>query len=500
MGPLALLLLTATSTASAAVSRELQAQVQAAQAASLLAEGQAQDALPLLEAAIAASPESPSLRRDLAQVLLQLDRPADAAEVIAPLLALGPQEPETLLLASIIEARLGRRAHAVALAEGSDTWEGRLVGSALGDPVAAQRTVELFEEETPRGAAAALLLAAQEGARGELGAARWLASLAEGQAEAAGSLAWLEAARDLSRRLDDRSEAPIGSLRLRSALDYSTNPAFVTGREEPRTPALRLALTAEGGAELSSGRWSGSGSIRVDHHTFLSERDELQRLDLFAYSIAAGVHYALSRNPSSAVIGLVARFSDVFGDYFRLHYATSIEGGPNLTLRVTPRLQLQLGLYGQAIDFIDVSPPDRTLSSLNRDRVGQRAVLALRYDVESAYARAEGMFLHDSALGDAFDAIGGAVALRGGVQPVEGVLLEGGLALTLRDFGPVGDEAIIGPAATRSELRVAAELGIRVVISEHVDLLVEYLRLTTNARADHEYVETLLSMGLEARW
>ncbi|MBK6687657.1 MAG: tetratricopeptide repeat protein [Deltaproteobacteria bacterium] len=500
MSPFLLLLLTATTTASAAQGQELRAQVLAAQATELLAEGRTQEALPILEAAVAASPDAPSLRRDLAQVLLQLDRTLEAAGIMAPLMEQGPKEPETLLLAALIEARLGQRSRAMALAEESDTWEGRLVGSALGDPVAAHRTIELFEEETPRGAAAALLLASREGARGELGAARGLANLAEGQAEAAGSLVWLEAARDLSRRLDERSQAPIGSLRLRSALDYSTNPAFVTGRVEPRTPALRLALTAEGGAELTSGRWSGSGSIRVDHHTFLSERDELQRLDLFAYAVAAGVHYALSRNPSSAVIGLVVRFSDVFGDYFRLHYATSIEGGPNLTLRIAPRLQLQLGLYGQAIDFIDVSPPDRTLSSLNRDRVGQRAVLALRYDVESAYARAEGMFLHDSALGDAFDAIGGAVALRGGVQPVDGVLLEGGVALTLRDFGPVGDEAIIGPAATRSELRVAAELGIRVVVSEHVDLLVEYLRITTNARADHEYVETLLSMGMEARW
>jgi hypothetical protein len=197
---------------------------------------------------------------------------------------------------------------------------------------------------------------------------------------------------------------------------------------------------------------------------------------------------------------LVLRLSDLFGDWFAHHYATMIEGGPNLTLRISSRLGLELGLYGAAVDFIELSPPDASISSLNRDRVGQRAVGAVIYDDGFVSGRLEGMFLHDSALGDAFDAIGGTLGLRGGLQPIEGVLVDGGLALTVRDFGPVGDEAIIGPAATRLELRVVAELGLKVALTERIDVLVEYLRIATEARTGHEYAESLLTMGAEARW
>lgn len=502
MTPLFLLVVVATETSSAGalLDQELRSELDSARASTLAQEGRLAEARALLEQAVARTPGSPTLRIDLAQLYLQLELPTEAARVLEPLDEGWEREPELRLLRALIAARLEDLGQASAWLEGVDTWEGRLLGAALGDPESALRVAELFEEETARGASAALLLAAREGARGELGAARWLTSLAEGQAEAAGSAVWLEAARALDRRLDERAEAPVGSLRLRTALDYSSNPNFVTGRREPRTPALRLALTAEGGGELSIGRWTGSGAVRVDHHTYLGERDTLRRLDLLAYSVAAGARYALSRNPSSAVFGLSARFTDVFGDYFHTHYATSIEGGPNLSLQVTARVGLLLGLYGQATDFIDVSPPDRTLSSINRDRVGQRAVLAMAYDVDWAFLRGEAMFLHDSALGEAFDAIGGALALHGGVEPVAGVLLEGGIGLTLRDYGPVGDEAVIGPAATRSELRVAAELGARVALWSHVDLVIHYQRIGTSARSDHEYEQTVLSLGAEARW
>jgi hypothetical protein len=245
------------------------------------------------------------------------------------------------------------------------------------------------------------------------------------------------------------------------------------------------------------GRTIARGALRVDQHLFLEDRARTSLLDITALALALALERPLSAHPSGVVVGLRLRFVDVFGAGLATHFATSLEGGPTLAVRVFGRASLDLALLGEATDFIDLSPPDSVVSSSNRDRVAQRMVLGLGLAGEGVLARVEASFNREDAAGEAFDAVGGALSGRLALVPMQGVELRTGFAVNVRRRGPVGDAAVIGPAALRTETRLVAELGLRWSLAGPLALVLEDVWIRSDARPGHAYVENVASSAVE---
>jgi hypothetical protein len=465
----------------------------------LLARGAPEEALAYLSRAELLLPDDFVVSRDLAAARLRSGDPRGALEAIDRALHLGDPDPEARELRAIILAELGETEAAVEAADSIGTMEADLIGAVLEDPQAAYRLVPLVDEESDRGALVSLVLAAHEGARGDVASARRLDAIAEGQALSSGSLSLIHASRELGGRLAEAGGVRYG-LRLRAGLDHATNASYLAGGNPARTGAVRVAFAAEGALEIPIGRALFSGALRLDQHVFATERELYRGLDLTAITAATRVELAISRHPNSALVGFGLRYVDVFARLFRDHYATSIEGGPDLTLQVLAPLRIRLAFYGIATDFIDLSPANAIVSSVNRDRVGQRVALTMMLESDWLAGLVEAMFLHDDALGDAFDAIGGAGAARVSAQLGKGIALYTGIAVAVREYGPVGDRSIIGPASTRTEIRTTVELGARVPLYDHFDFVMEDVFINDDARAGHSYIENVLSVGVEATW
>lgn len=465
----------------------------------LLSRGEIDQAVACLKDAERALPDSAEVARDLAIAHAQRGRMPDALVSIDRAIRLGDRDPEAHELRAMLLAELGRSSEAIRETRLAQTWESELIAASLGDGPAAYHVAELASEETWRGALASLVLGAHAATQGELTSARLLTDLAQQRAEGSSSPLIVNAARALDQRLDERAGLT-AQARLRTAIDHSTNPTFASDPSSGRDGGVRLALSGEGALEIPLATARLDAALRIDQHVFLTSHELFRRLDLTAFTIAASVEYPISKSPSAALIAVRARFTDTFGDLFRVHYATSIEGGPNLVLPLAAAWRLDLGFYGIATDFIDVSPPDARISSINRDRVGQRATIGLRYRGDWIDARGELMFLHDTALGAAFNAIGGAAGGRIRAYPGGGIVIATGVALTARQFGPVGDRSIIGPASTRTELRTVVELGLRVPILPRLYLVLDDVWIHNGAREGHGYTDNVLSAGMEQVW
>lgn len=494
MPPALLLLITALAQPEAAM-------IVAAEGADLLARGEVQAALQKLERAKELDPASPIIYRDLAIALGRAGRYAEAERMIAQAIDLGDADPEARELHALLLARSGRKDEALAAAQDARSWEGDLIAASLGDRSSASRATEWTSERTSRGALTALVLAAYAGEAGERTSARNLVSVSELTAAEAGSVAVLEAARALRGRLDgESSELLKAGARARSVVEHATNPRFTASGSDPAPAGLRLGLLAEAAVQAPIGTARLDGAFRFDQHLYLTAGDALEQLDISGFTLAASAEVPISTSPEAASVGVAVRFRDLFGDRFRRHYATTIEGGPTLTLPFDLGTRLVLGVFGVGTDFIDGSPPDAEISSQNRDRIGQRAVAALIVETEHVDARAEALFLRDDAYGEAFDVRGGAISGRVEVRVPFGISLRGGLALTLRRFGPVGDPTVLGAAATRSEFRTAVELAALVPIGDHLALLIEELWISSSARPEHSYSNNVLTAGVEVRW
>lgn len=474
-----------------------------AKGADLLVQGDVEAALSALERAHALAPEDFVIARDLAAAAFRTGRLQEALEAVDRAIELGDPDPEALELRAVILARLGQRDAAADAASEIGSVEGHMLGALLQDPQAAYRLVPLVGEESERGALASLVLAAHEAARGDLGGARRLGGVAERHAMAVDDVTLLNAARALDRRVADTG-AVRHLVRLRLGLDHATNPTISADGDPGRRFGLRAVLSGDGAIEIPLGRAAIYGAVRLEQHVFANQREQYDRLDLTAFSISTRVDVAISNHPSAAIVGFSTRYTDVFARLFEDHYAASIEGGPDLTIQINAPMRLRLAVYGVATDFIDVSPPSSIVSSVNRDRVGQRAILSLLLRSDWIEGIAEGMFLHDDARGDAFDAIGGGVAGRVAAHLSGGIVLYTGIAVTVREYGPVGDRAIIGPASTRTEVRTVAELGARVPLYLFSDagrglfFVMEDVWINDAARREHGYTENVLSMGVEA--
>ncbi len=457
----------------------------------------------ILADAAARAPRSALVAREHALVLLRQGRLDEAWVRVDRAIALGDADPEVHELRALILAAQNEVDEAREAAARAGTWEGDLIGASLGDPSAAARASPWVDEQSPRGALAALTLAAHAGTNGERTTARSLAALAQGLARASDSGAVLEAARALDGRLgggeDGGERLRIGG-RVRASVDHATNPLYGAegGAAKPRS--LRASVLAEAAfqAPISTARLDAA--VRFDQRMQLVDRERLDGLDLSGLSLAVSVEVPISARANAARVGLALRFHDLWGDGLDTHWATTFEGGPTLTLPLDVSTHAVLGVYGVGVDFIDRSPPDALVSSQNRDRIGQRAVATLLHDGGWLAVRADAAFLRDDAYGEAFDVRGGLLAGRIHAAVTEEIVLRTGAAVLVRSFGPVGDALVLGSAATRLELRVTAEIGAEVRLAEGYYLVVEDTWIRNTGRDEHDYTHNVLSLGLEARW
>lgn len=462
----------------------------------LLAEGDTNAAVECLEIAEALAAESAIFARDLAVAYARSGRREEALARIERAIVLGDSDPEAALLRAMLLDATGRRFDAIEVARKERSTEGDLIGAALHDPASVHRASSYAQEDTSRAALAALVLAADAGERGLEGVARMLTESAEQRAGAAHAPEIQNAARELEHRIEEHGRV-IPSGRIRLSLDHATNPLYV--EHSPET-ALRLAVTGEGSLSSPIGIARFDAALRVDQHILITNRELYSDLDLSLFCVALGIELPISPRPSSAIVGLRARATDSWGGELTVHYATALEGGPYLMLPLGASLALEMGFYGVAVDFIDLSPSDSKISSQNRDRVGQRAAFALAFASDLVEGRIEASFLRDDAQGDAFDAIGGLFTGRLRAHLDAGVSLGIAVSIAGHDFGPVGDQAIIGSAATRTEVRTAVELSALIPLSSHTALVIQDVWLRNNARRTHEFTENVLSVGAEAAW
>ena len=456
-------------------------------------------ALACLDAAKTAS-ASALVSAERAFVLYRLARYEEALAAVQRSVRLGNVDPEAHLLEAEILSALGRPDAARESARRVRSWEGNLVGASLGDVAATYASGPHVAERTERGALTALTLGARALEEGNVRSARRLLEAAEKNADLVAARAVRSAASELLERARETSSWR-WSARLGSAIDFTTNPGFRSRGDPDLERGLRVALTAEGALAADLGSLRTMLAVRLDQHVFLAPRDIPVDLDIFGLNVSGGVELPLSRDPSFVVLGLSLRFSDLFADKFARHYALSFEGGPYLRLRLGPRLWTTFGFFGVVTEFVDDDLGDAAFSSLDRDRAGQRGMVGIRYVADWLDVRVDGMFIRDDAVGDAFDGIGGAVSVRLEAHlEEEGLQVFAGLALNAMEYGPIGDSAIIGPAATRTELRTVAEGGVRFPMLAHLDLIVQDTWINNAARTGHAYTENILSMGLEVWW
>ena len=487
-----------TTTVTPGLDAEIESMILVAAGQAAAAAGREIEALACLDAAQSRE-ETVLGQEERAFVLYRLGRHGEALEAIQRALELGDVDPEASLLESEILASLGRLDEAREAARRAGSWEGSLVGASLADASAAYDSVEHMAEQTERGALTALTLGARALEEGRLRAARGLLQRAAKSAELAAVPGVRAAVGELLGRARSVS-AWRWAARLGSALDYATNPSFLAGGEPGREAGLRMALLAEGGVAADLGSARAMMTLRLDQHVFLGPRDIPADLDVFGLSLASALELPLSQDPSFVVLGLSTRFSDLSADRFKVHYAVGFEGGPYLRLRLGPSVWMSLAFSGVLTNFIDKNAPSDAARSLDRDRAGQRGLLGIRYAGDWLDVWVDGMFVRDDAIGDAFDGLGGGAAVRLEARPEEGLEVFAGVSLLAMEYGPVGDSAIIGPAATRTELRTVAEGGVRFPLLRHLDFIVKDTWINDAARTGHAYTENVLSMGLEAWW
>jgi len=485
--------------AAAGLPAELQAQVAVATARQHMSAGQLVMAERCLERALAVASPSALTLRTQAQLLARLGK-FEAAGLAAQAAAqLGDVDPELAELQARLAAAQGHRAEARRYAEAANTWMADLIAATVDDPGAAYRLNEHLDEATARGALTGLVLAGHAARQGRPGDASHFA-------EAAGALARQGDAPELQRisaqllaGLQRRAPVLWGA-RVRLSAEHQSNPAFAASDDRNRASSVRMAALAEVGAGGAIGKLRWRGLVQARQQVLLARRSRFCCLDVSSYSLGGVLQLPLGADPRAVLVGLMVRWTDVFADALNFHHAAHLEGGPSLTLRLGARSAIDVSFLGVYTDFVDTSPSDQRVSSLNRDRVGQRAILGLNFGLGWVRGRAEAMFLNDDADGDAFDALGGVVSLRFEARPDEDLALFTGVSLGLRQYGPVGDRAVIGAAALRTELRTAVRLGARVRLLPRLELVLEDAYLNDAARAGHGYTENVLSVGVQSRW
>lgn len=457
-----------------------------------LSRGEVEAAVTCLRFAFAGLPTSEVIARDLALALSHAGLSDEAVRMFQRARALG--DPGGDLARAVLAAERGDKGLALDAARRSGGLEGETVEGVLGQGEALRALGKRLESPGPETPIVRLVLASQAAERGNLGSARALAKAAELSAEAYRDPLLFNAARVLRRRLERETAAQLG-VRLGLLGEQIVNPAWAAeGPEIVRDAVgLRGRLEVAGVARLGLVRWQGA--VSIDQRLFLTEGEALGEAERFGLAAATSLEVPLADDLWAPSVAIGVRLVDVRADGLERRIASSLEGGPTLKIAISSGWWTELGVYGVWTDFEDAADRD-----FIRDRVGQRARLAFRYEDLGLTGQVAVTALHDEAEGQAFDALGLSVSGRGELRPTAGLAIYLGLAGVLRRWGPVGDESIIGGADRREELRWSAELGSRLRVAPLTHLLIQNTWVRNDARRGHRYVNNVLSAGLEVDW
>lgn len=483
----------------AAYPADIEGQVAVAYARKHMAAGALASAQACLTRALGAQPQSSLAWRAQAQLAIKKGAWGEARAAAEHAAALGDVDPELLELRAMVEGRVGQPKQGRHFAREAATQTADLIAASLDDGDAAYRLTELLGEATPRGALAGLVLAGHALRAGRGDDAEQFLRSAELDARRADAPQLQRVAARLLANLHREHRLAWGA-RLGLSTDYQRNPAFTSAQDRNHASTARLSTTAELGVELPLGRLRWRNVLTARQHVLLARRSRFCCLDLSAYGLGSHLRLSLGPDPEAVVVGLMVRWTDVFADRLRFHHAAQLEGGPTLSLRLGASTHLELAFLGVYTDFIDTSPADLRVSSINRDRVGQRAILGLGFEMGWIQGRVEAMFLNDDADGDAFDVLGGVLGARFEAQPDEDLTLFTAVSVGLRQYGPVGDRSVIGSAATRNEVRTSVRLGARVRLLPRLELVLQDIYVNNSARAGHGYTDNVLSVGVQTRW
>ncbi len=444
-------------------------------------------------------PHSAQIFRDLAGVLGAQGKTKKALAAVRIAVRLGDESAEIRELRAALLLENGERKAARVAAREASSWQGTLIGAALSDWDAIQDSTLWIDEFSQRGAMSSLLLASQAANEGELVLSEALVAFGEAQALSVDMIPFVNAARTLKHRIERARRDFLASFRLRSRVSHLSNPDLLAGSDPAGEDGFRLAVEAEGRAQMAVGRSTIYASLAANQHFFLSDRARFSRLDLNVLSAAGAIDFPLGNPPLGVSLFLAARIHGIFARLFRNHHATTFEGGPGLSFGLGRRWVLNVQVTGTAVEYVDIGLPDGIISSLSRDSVGQRMLLSLFFETTGLDGHVELAFLRDDARGDAFDAVGGSLGGRGRVTLSSMFSLESGFAVTVRNYGPVGERSIAGPSLTRLEVRTAAFMAVRARFGPF-DVIIEDTWFRSNARVDHAYTQNIFSTGLERTW
>jgi tetratricopeptide (TPR) repeat protein len=452
-----------------------------------------------LTLAVRLLPDVSIVRRDLAIAFFQQGQLAEALTQIDQARKLGETDLSLDTLEILVLGRLGRWQEALAKAEGSQTPMAQRLGAVLGGEISADGLKRKVRESGHDAYLDALALSAYAARQGQ-GAVALL--LIDGLDSPDISLTPTERAsvRRFRARIDDKARDWVPHFRLQSTVDAVSNPLYQSSTNTPLQNTLRLAFAGEGYLAYRVGEVTLSASARFDQQLVLVDRASFQQGEIGAFSVSGGLEVPFGVYPAVLFVGLSVRYTDVFGDLYRVHVGQVVEGGPFIRMRMAAGWNLRLSVLGTAFDFSDFEPSSEQVRATQRDRVGQRVGLSLLYGDRFIDAAIDGLFLNDIADGQAFDAIGGGVAARVDLQATTRIRVGGGFSVMGRQYGPVGEQSVIGSAATRAELRAFVEAHIRYRMYGGMDVLLEDRWIQNTALVGHRYAANVVSLGVVNQW
>ena len=456
-----------------------------------LSRGEVERAVRCLRWAFYGLPHSEVIARDLGLALAQSGRLGEARTMLEQAFELG--DPDGALERALVSAELGDTEVALHWAFEAGGVEGNTVAAALGEASRVRALGYDLDSVGPESPLIQLVLAVRSAAEGALGSAMIMAQRAQRRAESYSDALVFNAARALRQRLKQEPSVDVRLLgRVRA--EHIVNPLWQTfSHESPSTSAaLRLSATADLRGRVGSVTWSGS--VAVDQRLYMVDRELLARAERLAVFAAGSLSIPLSENVQSAQLQLGLRAIDLRSNGFETRLGTSVEGGPTLRMVLADRWRGELGVYGVWTDFETANA-----GVFERDRVGQRARLALAYDGVSVSGGIDLTALNDEAEGQAFDVSGLALSGRLVVQVRPRWNVRGGISAALRRWGPAGDEAVIGDAARRMELRWSVGFGLSAALIPHVNWVADSFVLRSESKRGG-FVSSTISTGLETAW
>ena len=450
--------------------------------------------------AIRFTPNSAIAYHHLGISLAQQKLYAEALKALSRAYELGSRSIEAQELKAIILARQGRFAEARVEARLTESFNGHLIGVSLDDPESTKSVAHHLQERSTRGLLVAATLATAAGQRGQKVQAINLLQVAEDYGHELLRAEWADTVRALKFRLHQEIGTFTTEGRIGTSFDYVKNPLFRAAGESEVRSALRLSMTAEASLAITLDTLRIDTALFALNRVYLAERDVLRPVELNGLAWSSAVMVPLNDRPDAARVGVHVRLRDLYARSADIHYANSIEGGPVLQLPFASQARLGLGIFGVATDFVDKSPPDDVVSSQNRDFVGQRALIDLLWWVDIFKGQLSASFFRNDARGEAFDMNGGSVSGQIMTDLTGGLFLRTGAGVGLRRFGPVGDAAILGSAAIRTEIRLYGDLAVLVHLTPWLQLELENTFLQNAGRSGHAYTDNILSVGAEVHY